>query len=300
MGTQIGNGHTGTEHMTAARWQAVFKSLWGADNVVFKTGSELAITITPGTGTVTVADGVFSFNGVLGVVETSDTATYVKPASDTIYAKIGVAVKYTKDSGTQVEALDIVCLKSAETASVALAQAETIDYGDGKIETAITEAYYPLCEFIANASEYSELESFVNKVDTLPALSARLATAEHELNLVKNKSDTAYEYVEGVKPVFVTVGTISTSGDYITVSTDDFADYSYVIIETSAGRIKELKELLLSASDSYDSKFYLQGRGTGFWVNIRRVSSISHNYKISYGNSSGQGSVTAVVYKSKY
>lgn len=293
MGTQIGNGHTGTEHMTAARWQAVFKSLWGADNVVFKTGSELAITITPGTGTVTVADGVFSFNGVLGVVETSDTATYVKPASDSIYAKIGVAVKYTKDSGTQVEALDIVCLKSAETASVALAQAETIDYGDGKIETATTEVYYPLCEFIANASEYSELESFVNKVDTLPALSAKLATAE-------SKSNTAYEYAEGARPVFVKTGLITVSGDYITVSTDDFAGYSYVIIQTTVGWIKAIKETFFGASDLYDKKFYLLGRGAEDWITTRRVGPTSHNYKISLGTSGNLVSTSATVYKSKY
>lgn len=175
MATQILHGHTGTDHLTAARQAEINKALWGDDSVVFKVGSELDITIEAGTGTVTIADGVFSFNGVLGVVETSDTATYVKPASDTIYAKIGVAVRYTKDSGTQVEALDIVCLKSAETASVALTQAETIDYGDGEIGSAITEAYYPLYEFIANASGYSNLESFVNKVDTIPAIAADLA-----------------------------------------------------------------------------------------------------------------------------
>lgn len=293
MATQILSGHTGTKHMTAARQAKVNKALWGEDNIVFKVENELDVSIEPGTGTVTVADGVFSFNGVLGVVETSDTATYVKPASDTIYAKIGVAVKYTKDSGTQVEALDIVCLKSAETASVALAQAETIDYGDGEIGSATTEAYYPLCEFIANASEYSELESFVNKVDTLPALSAKLATAESGLT-------TALEYVEGVTPVFVKTGQISTSGDYITVSTDDFAGYPYVILDTSNGGIKDLKTRVLSASDSYDTKFYWQGRGTEYWFNIRRAGPTSHDYKISYGKSSGGGITTVNIYKSKY
>lgn len=233
MGTQIGNGHTGTEHMTAARWQAVFKSLWGADNVVFKTGSELAITVTPGTGTVTIADGVFSFNGVLGTVETSDSATYVKPASEGAYAKIGVAIKYTKNSETLVESLDVVCLKSTETTSVELAQALTIDYGDDTIDGATTEAYYPLYEFIVNSIADSNIETLFKTVDTLPSALEAVATMQPivtALNPVLIKGDVAISDTEGV-----------------TLTVAERAEYDYIIFSVYAIGSVKIPTLALGA-----------------------------------------------------
>jgi hypothetical protein len=233
MATQILSGHTGTKHMTAARQAKVNKALWGEDNIVFKVGNELDVSIEPGTGTVTVADGVFSFNGVLGVVETSDTATYVKPASDTIYAKIGVAVRYTKDSGTQVEALDIVCLKSAEVASAALALAETIDYGAGLIGSATTEAYFKICEFTANASEYANLTSCITKVDTLPVALDAIATMQ--------------PVVTALNPVLIKGDVAISDTEVVTLTVDERAEYDYIIFSVYAMGMVKIPTLALKA-----------------------------------------------------
>jgi hypothetical protein len=285
--------YSGTAHIKATHDAEIFKSIFGLENKILSNGDNLEITVAAGTGTVTIGTGAFSFCGRVGIVDSDITATYARPASDTIYAKIGVAFKYERNTETNIETISAVALKSAEVASAALAAAESIEYGGTtpmtQIDSSSTEAYFIVGEFIANASAISGLEY---KTEVLKSV-AELAELETKIN-------AAYEYVEGATPVLVLdYHSVSTSGDYITLSLDTWlgTEYDYLIIDCGIGGIvKERWGNILSDSTP---KYYLPGTGNTRWLTVTRVGT-THDYRISIGATSLSGSTSIYVYKSKY
>lgn len=140
-----------TNHITAANHALTNSGIIGG-SFVFTNGRQLALTVSPVTGEVSVADGAFAFNGHLGGVILSESASYTPPPSDTSYTKNIVVIRYKRDTSTNIETYSLAVVSSEPQASEAAAEALTPTLASSTIDDGTTTAEYPLWSFIATAS----------------------------------------------------------------------------------------------------------------------------------------------------
>lgn len=142
-------------HVTAELEALTNEATIGAGNFVFEAGDKFAITVTPGTGEVSVSSGIFSWGGRLGGVDTFEIVKYTPPTSETLYKKIAICAKYSKDSAVLTEDISFVAIESESQASESAAAGLTLDLGNDVINTASENAYLPLWEFIATSNSHT-------------------------------------------------------------------------------------------------------------------------------------------------
>lgn len=191
MGVDIITGYTDTHHITPEMDAGLYKSIFGAGNAVLDTGTDMALTVKPGngsatTGSVEVSPGYFSFDGRIGRIEGSATATYSRPQSDSSKTRVCVAVHYAK-SASGTESFTLVCRQSAFSADASAAEIEfeptggepgAIGIYSTGITPGITSAYFPLWEFIAGATSYTSVKKLFEVRNGLPGLLGKIVKEE--------------------------------------------------------------------------------------------------------------------------
>ncbi len=205
MGIFMNTRHSGSEsgHVTAELEALINEATFGAGNYVFEAGNKFSITVTPVTGNVNISNGVFSWCGRLGGVDEYASVQYTPPNSETLYKKVIVGAKYTKNPGSLVENVLLVVVESEIQASESAAAGVTLDLESAEIKPDTTNAFLPLWEFTANSKSHSTPIKKFNTVNNLSYLlnkagelankieAEATARASADTNLQKNISSEA-------------------------------------------------------------------------------------------------------------
>lgn len=161
---------TATGHVTAELEALTNEATIGTGNFVFEAGGNFEIAVTPGTGEVAISSGIFSWCGRLGGVDTFDTVKYTPPGSETLYKKVVICAKYSKDSATLVENISLTAIESENQASESAAAGITLVFENENISAVSETAYFPLWEFIASSNSHTEPVQLFKTVNNIKLL----------------------------------------------------------------------------------------------------------------------------------
>lgn len=114
MSTKIITGYTGERHITPAMDAAVNRGIFGEGSYILATGNQMAANM-PNNNTINIADGAFSHQGRLAQT-TGETLT-VDNCATGMYRTDLVVARFTHDSETLVDDIEIILLKGTETSS---------------------------------------------------------------------------------------------------------------------------------------------------------------------------------------
>lgn len=157
-------------HVTAARAALANLAKIGSGSFVFNQGGKFALTITPGTGDISVSSGVMSWNGRIAGVENPENVRYTPPESETLYKKIVVCAKYHKDTSDGTETVELVAFSSDAVASESVAASLSIDTGSSAITSATETANLPLWSFVATSNSATVPTCLFEEVPSLDEL----------------------------------------------------------------------------------------------------------------------------------
>ena len=114
MSAKVITGYTGERHITPAMDAAVYKSIFGADSYILRESDDVAGSM-PDINSFIVADGMISMQGrqiqIKQETLTVDTCASAKKRIDL------VALRFTHDSASQVDAASLVVIKGTEVAA---------------------------------------------------------------------------------------------------------------------------------------------------------------------------------------
>ena len=113
----IVTGYTGTPHITSSQDRAFNQGAIGADSYILSVGQELEPIIVSATE-VRIQDGAVCHQGCVGVIDSGsyDSVTIGNGSQGMNRADL-IVCRYTKDSGTNVEDLSLVCIQGTATSS---------------------------------------------------------------------------------------------------------------------------------------------------------------------------------------
>lgn len=173
-----------TGHVTAARAALANIAKIGTGSFVFNHGGKFALTITPGTGDISVSSGVMSWNGRIAGVENPENVRYTPPESETLYKKIVVCARYNKDTSDGTETVGLVALTSDSVASESVAASLYIDTGSSEITSATETANLPLWSFIATSNSATVPICLFGEVPSLDELKNIISQEKEELQSI--------------------------------------------------------------------------------------------------------------------
>lgn len=247
-----------TNHITAANHAQTNSGIIGG-SFVFTNGRQLALTVSPVTGEVSVADGAFAFNGHLGGVILSESASYTPPPSDTSYTKNIVVIRYKRDTSTNIETYSLAVVSSEPQASEAAAEAVTITLAGDKIEDGTTTAEYPLWSFIATASSNTPPEQLFTLIPSMVELRDAIAGNAYGLQQEKAAREALENSVNKIQKGLVTLSTNVSGGIYENTGLK-LSDFLAFIVVFSTG-----EPMIIPAvkGGAYNKRFYkFEGEGT--------------------------------------
>lgn len=208
---------SGENHVSAANRAQTNNGIIGG-NFVFTNGKQLALTVSPVTGEVSVADGAFAFDGRLGGVVLSESASYTPPPSDTAYIKNIVVIRYKRNAATNVETYSLAVVSSEIQASESAAQALSLSLASDVITDSTTVAEFPLWEFIATASSNTVPEQrFVlipSMIELKKEISDNADNLQKEIAQRKTETEMLDNAVKNIKKGLETIAKGLTGKDY--------------------------------------------------------------------------------------
>ena len=172
--------YSGENHVSAANRAQTNAGIIGG-NFVFTNGRQLALTVAPVTGEVSVAEGAFAFSGRLGGVTLSESASYTPPPSDTSYIKNVVVIRYNRNAATNVETFSLAVVSSEIQASESAAQAVSVSLATDTITEGTAVAEFPLWSFVASASSATVPVQLFNLCPSLSELKNNLSQTDKDL-----------------------------------------------------------------------------------------------------------------------
>ena len=143
--------NSGAAHITAALEAFAKSAIISLGNFVFDFENKFGISITPANGEVSIMSGVMNWGGRMAGIRNTENVSYTPPNSETLFKKVIVCAKYSKNTETLIESIQLAVLESENQPSESAAKALTIDTGNGEITTATETAYFPLWSFIATS-----------------------------------------------------------------------------------------------------------------------------------------------------
>lgn len=179
--------HSGSDHLTAKDEAAVNAGLFGALNAVLSAGGSLELTVEPSSGTATVDDGVFSFNGRVGWIDGSEAVSFTQAGGDSVYKKVLVGILYERDAETGAETAALAAYETEDKITEASAEETIIECPSDVISSASTEAFMPLWEFICTASAVTKTEKRFATISNM----AELMSGASEEEAARAEADTA-------------------------------------------------------------------------------------------------------------
>lgn len=290
-----------TNHITATNHAQTNESIIGG-SFVFTNGRQLALTVSPVTGEVSVADGAFAFNGHLGGVVLSESASYTPPPSDTAYTKNIVVIRYNRDASTNIETYSLAVVSSEPQASEAAAEAVTLTLAGDTIVDGTTTAEYPLWSFIATASSNTVPVQLFELVPSMAELRDEIADnadgLEKEIKERKDETEALNAAVSKISKGLVTLSS-NVNGTIYENTNLKLSDFLFFIIMFADGEMMTIPAI----SGSYNKKFYgFEGEGTltsptKVTVGTRGITVANFEHvKIMHGSTTN-GSVCSSLYR---
>lgn len=182
---------TTTGHVTAELEALTNEATIGTGNFVFEAGDNFAIAVTPGTGEVKISSGIFSWCGRLGGVDAFESVNYNPPGSETLYKKVVIGAKYSKNSASLVESVLLTALESEVQASESAAAGITINFENENISAVTENAFFPLWEFVASSNSHTEPVQLFNKSNNIKFLLQEINNLKTEINEEKENRENA-------------------------------------------------------------------------------------------------------------
>ena len=250
--------YSGENHVSAANRAQTNAGIIGG-NFVFTNGRQLALTVAPVTGEVSVAEGAFAFSGRLGGITLSESASYTPPPSDTSYIKNVVVIRYNRNAATNVETFSLAVVSSEIQASESAAQAVSVSLATNTIADGVTVAELPLWEFIATASSNTAPVQRFTLVPSMIEMRDAIAGNAYGLQLEKAAREALSQTVDNIQKGLVTLSTKVSAGIYENTSLK-VSDFVLFLVTFSTG-----ETLMLPASPGAQAiqKFYkFEGEGT--------------------------------------
>lgn len=113
----IVTGYTGTPHVTANEAQALNQGIFGPENYVLDVGQKFSATLVDANN-ITIEDGEGVLQGVQFRIAPGETENVSIDSGTSGYNRIDlICARYTKDTQTGVEAVNLVVIKGTPAAS---------------------------------------------------------------------------------------------------------------------------------------------------------------------------------------
>lgn len=110
-------GYAGAAHVTAADQGSLNAAMFGAESYVLDRGSKLAATVESN-NSITIADGDIMMQGRHARIEEGSTvALTIENGTQGSYRNDLIVARYTKDSNTGIEDVNLVVIKGTPAAS---------------------------------------------------------------------------------------------------------------------------------------------------------------------------------------
>lgn len=136
----IVTGYTGTPHITSNDQQGFNQGIFGTGNIVLGVGQMFDATLNTAT-TITVEDGEGVMQGVHFRIETGETENVTISPGTTGFNRIDlICARYTKETGTGVEAVELVVIEGTPSTGSATEPA----YNSGNILSGDSPVDFPL------------------------------------------------------------------------------------------------------------------------------------------------------------
>lgn len=132
---KIITGYTGEKHITPIDDARLHKALFGGDDYVLPTGSQLAATIETATQ-ISIADGELVMQGRYARNDSAQSLT-INNGSQGMNRNDLIVARYTKNTVTSVESVDLVVITGAATSGTA----SDPEYNKGEIENGETRDF---------------------------------------------------------------------------------------------------------------------------------------------------------------
>lgn len=184
MGIFMNTRHSGSEsgHVTAELEALTNEATIGGGNYVFQAFDMLAISVAPVTGAVSISKGVFSWCGRLGGVDEQLTVKYTPPISETLYKKIIIGAKYSKNPATLVESISLEAVESETQSSESAAAGVTLELDSEEITSDTVDAFFPLWEFVASSKSSSTPKKLFETTNSLRSLLSQNILLSNEID----------------------------------------------------------------------------------------------------------------------
>lgn len=155
-------GYRGEPHITSSQDRAENQGTFGEGSYVLDVGSKLAATAVSATE-IRIADGVISHQGCLAIIEngTYDTLSIANGSQGMNRIDLIVA-RYTKNSGTSVENMELVVIQGTATSSTPSAPS----YNQGDIQDGDSPVDMPLYQVRLSGITLSSVNAVFSVVKT--------------------------------------------------------------------------------------------------------------------------------------
>lgn len=250
--------YSGENHVSAANRAQTNAGIIGG-NFVFTNGRQLALTVAPVTGEISVAEGAFAFSGRLGGITLNESASYTPPPSDTSYIKNVVVIRYNRNAATNVETFSLAVVSSEIQASESAAQAVSVSLATDTIADGVTVAELPLWEFIATASSNTAPVQRFTLIPSMVEMRDAIAGNAYGLQQEKAAREDLGNKVSSIQKGLVTLATNLNGKEYENKSLK-VSDFVAFLVRFTTG-----ETLLLPAVPGATAKqnFYkFEGEGT--------------------------------------
>lgn len=171
---EIITGYTGTPHITAEQDRDVNKGIFGEESYVLRTGSELEAELVSN-NELKIRDGVIMHQGCAASIKKNTYDPIVITNGSQGMKRIDLVVaRYTRNSETKVESVDLKILQGTPTSYTPSAPAYVV----GDIQAGDLVSDMPLYKITLNGLNVTSVEKMFSVIDGLTELNSKLKNAE--------------------------------------------------------------------------------------------------------------------------
>lgn len=179
-------GYRGEPHITSAQDRAQNQGSYGTGSYILDVGQQLAAEIVSA-NEVRIRDGVLSHQGCVGIIEQGAyDSLEIANGSQGMQRIDLIVARYTKNSETNVESLELVVIEGTAAAS----NPTVPSYNTGDIQAGDSPVDMPLYRVNINGVNIASTTLAATKVQT----QAELQSAVSELNSKLGLEKVFYEY----------------------------------------------------------------------------------------------------------
>lgn len=170
----IVTGYTGSPHITSSQDRAENQGAIGTGSYILNVGEKLDPVIVSA-NEVRLKDGAVCHQGCVGVIDSgSYDSVAIANGSQGMKRKDLIVCRYTKDSGTNVEALTLVCIQGTATSGTPVLPS----YNSGNIQTGDSPVDMPLFCVNIDGTAIASVEQLSSNVMTQAETDSLLGTSQ--------------------------------------------------------------------------------------------------------------------------